>query len=161
MGREGVGCACSCPGIHSTGDTQDRIGGATERTLAWTLEGALRGHSFPGCDLWSCTPLASSFPGVSPYHHHCHLPSQPPCSSSRCPSLSAVCPSGQPSPSAVSIMLGALGARPSHASTSALDSAQLPHRGHPPSPITHLSPASHSGAALPPPRGQSGKLPTI
>lgn len=21
MGREGVGCACSCPGIHLTGDT--------------------------------------------------------------------------------------------------------------------------------------------
>lgn len=131
MGRRDVCHARSCTSIHLTGDTRDKVGGRAEQALAWTLEGALRGRSFPGCDRWHCPPPASSFPRVSPCPPT--LPSQPPCSFCPCPPLSAVCPGGQPSPSAVSAMLRSLGTRRSHHPCLL---TRLPHSGHPPSLVT-------------------------
>lgn len=149
--------ARSCTNSHLTGDTQGELGGGAERTLAWTLEGAHRRHSFPGCDLWPCPLLVSSLPWASsrPRHQPSLLsllaaPLLP-------PTLSHVPLGGSAPPSAISAMLGALGTRPSHPATSSLDIECLLHCSGPPGPVTHLSPASLSGAALPPPRGQSGQ----
>lgn len=136
------------PGTHLTGDAQDKVGGGAEQALGWTLEGALRGCSFPGCDLWHCPPLARSFPWAS--LHPLTLPSQPPCSFCLCLPPLAVCPGGQPSPSAIPAMLRSLGARPSHRPC-------LLWISHSFLTLVTLSPPLFSGTALLPPRGQSAQ----